>query len=278
MKECRFCKGSDLKIWAGKYYRCNDCLYICTVPTPTAQEIDKHYAHYHEKNHQASEAKNKARAKSYIQEVDWLKAQLGKSIEGPVFDYGASGGYFLDALIEHSGLTTEQAFADDLSIGAVSTLSEKSYHLSVDSVDKKAMKLVVLRGVLEHLMDFRGLLKQLTELVDDKGYFFITATPDSSATVANVYRDEWVQHHYPSHFQHFSSTLVDQLFAELDFVLVDHIDLYRHSIYRSEKDDQTWLASVNGCKVRDASENDFSKKHAYWGSMMTRLYKRASAN
>jgi SAM-dependent methyltransferase len=266
MKTCRFCQSTDLKIWTGNYYRCNDCLYICTVPVPTPAEINNHYAHYHEKNHQASEAKNKARAVSYIQEVDWIKSQVTGHLEGPVFDYGASGGYFLDALVEYGGIQKAHAFGDDLSIGAVDTLTEKGYHLSVDKVEGGTMNLVVLRGVLEHLVDFRGLLKQLTDLVAEDGYFFITATPDSSSTVANLYRNEWVQHHYPSHFQHFSAALIDELFAELNFVLADHVDLYRHSVYRSAQDDENWLSTVQ--------KRDPQKRHAYWGSMMTRLYKR----
>ena len=267
MKECRFCQGTDLKVWTGNYYRCNDCLYICTVPTPTPDEIDAHYAHYHENNHQASEVKNKARAVSYKQEVDWLKAQISSPLEGPVFDYGASGGYFLDALVSDGGISKEQAYGDDLSIGAIESLASKGYHLRMDKVPKNSMKLVVLRGVLEHVVDFRQLLKSLTELVSEDGYFFITATPDSSATVANMYRDNWVQHHYPSHFQHFSSSLVDTLFAELNFVLEDHVDLYKHSIYRGDTDDENWLSTVQ--------KGEPGKKHAYWGSMMTRLYRRA---
>lgn len=233
---------------------------------PSDAEIDAHYAHYHEKNHQASEDKNKARAISYVQEVDWLKNQISNPLSGPVFDYGASGGYFLEALVEHGGIQKSHAFGDDLSIGAIETLSDKGFHLNVNEAKNKSMNMVVLRGVLEHVVDFRGILKQLTKLVADDGYFFITATPDSSSTVANVYRDKWVQHHYPSHFQHFSSALVDELFAELDFVLVDHVDLYRHSIYRSDNDDSNWLATVQN--------KEQGKNHAYWGSMMTRLYKR----
>ena len=128
------------------------------------------------------------------------------------------------------------------------------------------MQLVTLRGVLEHLLDFRSVIGDLTGLVADGGALFITATPDASSTVANLYRDRWVQHHYPSHFQHFTSALVDQLLAERGFVLVDHVDLYRESVYRSDDDDLHWLRAVKGTVPE--------VHHAYWGSMMTRLYRR----
>lgn len=266
MKQCRFCGSSDLKPWAGRYERCNDCLYICTVPTPTPEEIDEHYSQYHERNHQESEEKNAARAISYVQEIRWLKSRLGSPLPGPVFDYGASGGYFLDALVSEGGVTADAAFGDDLSPGAVTRLMEKGYQKPVTALEPGSIQLVTLRGVLEHLLDFRTVVESLTDLVAEDGAFFITATPDASSTVANLYRDRWVQHHYPSHFQHFTSALVDRLLAERGFVLIDHVDLYRESIYRSEDDDLNWLRAVKGI--------DSEMRHAYWGSMMTRLYRR----
>jgi hypothetical protein len=266
MKQCRFCGGNDLKPWTGQYERCNDCLYICTVPPPSPDEIDRHYSQYHENNHQKSEAKNSARAISYVQEIRWLESRLGSPLPGPVFDYGASGGYFLDALVSEGGVPAQTAYGDDLSPGAVEQLTRKGYRKKMPSLEPGSMKLVTLRGVLEHLLDFRAVVESLTELVAEDGAFFITATPDASSTVANLYRDRWVQHHYPSHFQHFTSALVDRLLAERGFVLVDHIDLYRESVYRSTDDDQRWLRAVHGFNP--------GTPHAYWGSMMTRLYRR----
>lgn len=268
MKKCRFCEGRDLKPWTGNYHRCNDCLYICSVPAPTTAEIDEHYSRYHENNHQKSEAKNAARAISYVQEIRWLERQLGSPMQGPVFDYGASGGYFLDALVSEGGVQQEDAHGDDLSPGAIEQLISKGYRKTLDSIDARSIKLVTLRGVLEHLLDFRGIISSLTELVAEDGAFFITATPDSSSTVANLYRDRWVQHHYPSHFQHFNAALVDYLLAERGFVLVDHTDLYRESVYRSDDDDLHWLRAVRGTAPE--------VHHAYWGSMMTRLYRRGT--
>lgn len=271
MKQCRFCGGSDLKLWAGLYERCNDCLYICAVPGPTPKEIEQHYSRYHEDNHQKSKAKNSARAISYIQEIRWLESRLGSPLRGPVFDYGASGGYFLDALVLEGGVLPQAAYGDDLSPGASEQLARKGYLKSVTSLELRSMQLVTLRGVLEHLLDFRGVIARLTNLVAEGGAFFITATPDASCTVANEYRESWVQHHYPSHFQHFTSALVDRLLAERGFVLVDHVDLYRESIYRSDNDDTHWLRAVHG-----GASTLMEMRHAYWGSMMTRLYQRAS--
>lgn len=255
-----------MKPWTGRYERCNDCLYICTVPPPTLEEIDQHYSQYHEKNHQESETKNAARAISYVQEIRWMESSLGGPLPAPVFDYGASGGYFLDALVSEGGVPATAAFGDDLSPGAVEQLKKKGYRKTLPSLEPKSMGLVTLRGVLEHVLDFRGVVESLTDLVADDGFFFITATPDASSTVANLYRDQWVQHHYPSHFQHFTSALVDRLLAERGFVLVDHVDLYRNSVYRKDEDDLCWLRAVHGVNEGSA--------HAYWGSMMTRLYRR----
>jgi len=266
MHKCRFCGGENLSRWTGDYFRCNDCLYISTVPEPSVDELNEHYKHYHEKNHQASQQKNEQRLVSYQQEVQWLTKQLGNPLPGKVFDYGASGGYFLDALASFGGVPTDLLNGDDASPGAINLLKEKNYYCPIHELEDKSTSLLVLRGVLEHLLDFRGVLNQLCAAVEDAGYFFITATPDSSGTVANLYRDQWVQHHYPSHFQHFNSALVDRLLAENSFVPLAVVDLYQKSVYRSDKDDQVWLNTING--------KESGGRHAYWGSMMTRLYKK----
>ncbi len=263
---CRFCGGEDLKQWSQDYYRCNDCLFICTVPAPTVEDLKLHYSTYHENNHQASQLKNEQRSQSYKQEVEWLMSQIGRSLCGNIFDYGASGGYLLDCLANVGGVEKDLLAGDDASPGAINSLKEKGYFQPFDAISENSLSLAIMRGVLEHLLDFRDVVEKLCFKVKVDGYFFITATPDSSCTVANIYREKWVQHHYPSHFQHFNSSLVDRILGENGFIPFGVVDLYFDSIYRGGDDDSVWLNTVRGDGKGSA--------HAYWGSMMTRLYKK----
>ena len=262
---CRFCSGNDLKVWVDQYYRCNDCLFVSAVPAPTTEELDQHYCGYHEKNHQASALKNDQRALSYAQEISWLADKLDFSGIGQIYDYGASGGYFLDAFRNALAPSTE-LYGFDASPGAVEQLRDKGYYKELINLQEGEAGLVTLRGVLEHLLDFRGIVHDLCRGVRSGGYLFITATPDSSSTVANRYRREWTQHHYPSHFQHFNTNLVDILMGENGLVPHGTIDLYESSVYRNDTDNAHWLSHCQGTME--------GINHAYWGSMMTRLYRK----
>lgn len=237
------------------------------MPPPTERDLETHYKNYHDLNHQASDKKNKQRAFSYKQEVKWIEKKIKKSKIDNIFDYGASGGYFLDELSKSSITKKSKIFGYDESESARFILEEKKYFKLLGDVNEDSLDFASMRGVLEHLLDFKKILKELLSKVKKEGYFFITATPDSSSTVANVYRSEWVQHHYPSHFQHFNSSLVDILLAENNFYPFAVADLYEKSIYRSEKDAAHWLEKV--------IYNKTPPSHAFWGSMMTRLYKKA---
>ena len=72
------------------------------MPPPTERDLETHYKNYHDLNHQASDKKNKQRAFSYKQEVKWIEKKIKKSKIDNIFDYGASGGYFLDELSKSS--------------------------------------------------------------------------------------------------------------------------------------------------------------------------------
>mgnify|MGYP001103994238 CR=1 FL=1 len=262
---CRFCGSGDKKLWVGNYYRCNDCLFISADPHPSNEEIENHYKGYHENNHQVSEDKNRKRAVSYQQEIMWLK-NLGilKNIS-TIYDYGASGGYFLDAISAQTNSNTA-LYASDLALGAQSVLKEKGYFKSLNEVRPNSIDLFVMRGVIEHIVDFRQTINDVASTISKDGYFFITATPDASCTVANLYRDAWVQHHYPSHFQHFSSHHLDELLGLVGMVPFAVTELYPGSPYREKNDDHEWLNAL--------IDNSGNRAHAYWGSMMTRLYRK----
>jgi hypothetical protein len=265
LSDCRFCGSRDKTLWVGNYFRCNECLFISTDPAPTNDEIDRHYKGYHENNHQASAVKNEKRAISYGQEVSWLKSLGVISDVATVFDYGGSGGYFLDVLSEHTDSGAIH-YACDLAAGAEARLKEKGYFKSLDEVPAGSIDLFVMRGVIEHVVDFKGLLDLAASKISRGGYFFITATPDASCTVANRYRDAWVQHHYPSHFQHFSSHHIDELLGAGGMAPHAVTELYFDSPYREVTDDLNWLQFL--------SDTECDTSHAYWGSMMTRLYRK----
>jgi 2-polyprenyl-3-methyl-5-hydroxy-6-metoxy-1,4-benzoquinol methylase len=284
--KCRFCGSKKNILWAKepkKYYQCSDCLFISVDPIPTNNELDDHYRDYHDLNHQESLEKNSMREESYKQEAQWLKKYIDfKSIkEGgfSVCDYGASGGYFLDVIKSLVGNSSLSLYGDDKSLPAIEKLKEKKYYYNFD-LNKPSGKfdLVILRGVIEHVPDFKELLVKITESLKDNGFLFISATPNGVSTGAQLYRHNWVQHHYPSHIQHFSAHHFDYHLVKNNVIRVDSTDLYYNSIYKKESDIVAFSKFINkenynftNCMSQDIN-NDL--RHAFFGSMLTLLYQK----
>ncbi len=287
--QCRFCHSTRLNLWTStprNYYQCVDCLFISVAPLPTSTELDQHYFAYHDLNHQADEKKNLLRSYSYKQEIAWMMKYipfLSKSIdrEVEILDYGCSGGYLLDMLSETCQEIPLRLYGTDISIPAIDILKQKGYYYEFDKIRSQTLfDLAILRGVIEHVPDFKSLIDQILGSVKVGGYFFITATPNGTSTCSILYRHNWVQHHYPSHIQHFSAHHFDYLCAEHGFSRVDSVDLYFDSPYKKPDDSTIFINSVkdNGLSFHKVPEAPLNKKlgHAYFGSMLTLLYKKTA--
>ena len=226
--------------------------------------------------------KNDLRLQSYHQEIDWLCNHIDfktHSRERPlcIFDYGCSGGYFLDIFKEKLNDIPLLLKGDDKSNPAIKILKEKNYYISLSDiiVENLSFDIVILRGVIEHVPDFRGLFQSLSQILTKGGYLFITATPNGSSPCATLYRHNWVQHHYPSHIQHFSSHHLDYLAALNNLIRVDSIDLYSDSPYKKDTDIETFCDSIQQGTIRytnHCQDNLNSLKHAFFESMLTILY------
>jgi len=252
-------------------------------PLPTSKELDKHYLSYHDLNHQESVEKNIFRKESYKQEIQWLKKYINfvsiQDEEFSIYDYGASGGYFLDVIGDMTNDKNIKLYGDDKSRPAIDKLKKKGYYYSLElKKTKSKFDLVILRGVIEHIPNFKDLLAQITEALKDNGYLFITATPNGVSTCALLYRHNWVQHHYPSHIQHFSAHHFDYLLAKSNVIRIDSTDLYYNSVYKKENDITFFTKAIHDENYTfKNSLNNVDKKelrHAFFGSMLTLLYQK----
>ena len=283
---CRFCGSENKTLWAKEpreYFQCTDCLFISVDLLPTNKELDDHYSKYHDLNHQENAEKNELRSESYKQEVEWLKKyidfQSNMKENFSVYDYGASGGYFLDTV---KNMITDKdilLYGDDKSLPAIEKLQEKGYYHSLDlNKPNGKFDLVILRGLVEHVPDFKDLLTKVMKSLKDEGFLFITATPNGTSTCAQLYRHNWVQHHYPGHIQHFSAHHFDYYLASGNMIRVDSTDLYYDSVYKKDRDAADFIGSINkekynfeNCKEKSIQSKS---KHAFFGSMLTLLYRK----
>jgi len=284
---CRFCGSKNKALWTDvpkKYYQCTDCLFVSVDPVPSNAELEEHYSQYHDLNHQESDKKNRLRSESYKQEIKWLKKyidfQQNKESDFSVYDYGASGGYFLDAFKDISKDQNIRLYADDKSEPAIERLKEKNYYYNLEeNSPTNKFDLVVLRGLVEHVPDFKTLLNKVVASLKSDGLLFITATPNGVSTCAQLYRHNWTQHHYPGHIQHFSAHHFDYYLAKHNMIRVDSTDLYYDSIYKKSSDVNNFIKSVTkiGMSFSDCKNKkmDNNLQYAFFGSMLTLLYRKA---
>ena len=238
-------------------------------------DLKKHYTKYHDNNHQASLQKNEARLKSYRQEVEWLKS-LGVLSDGmSIFDYGCSGGYLLDYI---SGQFSKCVLSGyDLSDDSQVILRQKGYFAEPKDL-RDPVDLIIVRGVIEHVVDFKGLMAHLASKIRVGGCLFITATPNGSSAAAQLLRHNWVQHHYPSHIQHFSDFHIDYLLSRSSMLRLSAVDLYQDSPYFEESSALSIMGYVSTKEVSDlyssSGQEDQALRVPFYGSMLTLLYKK----
>ena len=283
---CRLCGSDRIALWTSlpkTYYKCFDCNFISVNPLPTDAEIEAHYKQYHDKNHQAVKEKNDLRRLSYKQEVDWLSEHIefdpiNDQREFKVFDFGCSGGYFLDEMKNSFKMKKILLHGYDRSEPAIKILKEKGYFVDYNDRDNsKRYDLVIIRGVIEHVVPFKELFTELTDMLSEKGYLFITATPNGNSPCATLYRHNWVQHHYPSHIQHFNSSHFDYLSALNGLIRVRSADLYADSPYKKAHDDNIFISMVQNEQAhfnKVIPEEDKRMEHAFFESMLTLLFRK----
>jgi 2-polyprenyl-3-methyl-5-hydroxy-6-metoxy-1,4-benzoquinol methylase len=287
---CRFCGSGSLVEWTAKpvpYVKCTDCNFISVSQLPSKEELDFHYSKYHDLNHQASITKNQLRAKSYKQESLWLvdKIQNLSKVDPKdsfrTFDFGGSGGYFLDCFSsilsqEMPDINLEFSCCDK-SEPAIEILRDKGYYIAEEEAFSNLdyYDLVIVRGVIEHIPNFKQIVQYLSRIVRSSGFVFITATPNGSSAAATLYRSGWVQHHYPSHIQHFSESHFDILFSLENFIRCSFDDLYFNSPYANPSLDlKRFRQSAETMQGNSEMLGDDSTRHAFPGSMLTLLYKK----
>jgi 2-polyprenyl-3-methyl-5-hydroxy-6-metoxy-1,4-benzoquinol methylase len=286
---CRFCDSRKVDLWTSvpkNYYKCFDCNFISVYPLPTYTEINDHYRDYHDKNHQAIKEKNDLRKLSYCQEIDWILKYIDLNNSSDtnlfkVFDYGCSGGYFLDEIKKNINMESLLLNGYDRSNPAIKILKEKGYYIDFFNIKNQyKYDLIIIRGVIEHIVDFKKLFMVLSNMLSINGYLFITATPNANSPCATLYRHNWVQHHYPSHIQHFSSTHFDYLSAKNGLIRIASTDLYNESPYMNESDKKIFMQYVSKQFISFNQKNSEVIKdlsHAFYESMLTLLYRKVSS-
>ncbi|MFX1392103.1 MAG: class I SAM-dependent methyltransferase [Promethearchaeota archaeon] len=217
-----------------------------------------------------SNKKFELRKGQYILDIELIKKFLDKE-EIYVLDYGCSTGQFLNSMpsnwkkygfeVNKFEIEYINTHYDDIII-----FSEKS-----ENYEKK-FDLITLRGVIEHLFDFKELFSVINKIIKQNGLIYVCATPDFDSPCAKIYKSLWNQISAPMHYHQFTSTSIIILFAKNGFGLKALYYPYIETPYAKFPDDSFKLIS-NIKKILSGGILT-ETEHAYPGNMMSLIFEK----
>lgn len=276
-QDCIICGCKEYKLWASygsyKAVRCAKCGFVWMNPALTEDGLKKYYQDYIGMRFK-DEVKTKQRQVQYQIDKNFLEAYI---THGKVLDVGCSGGFFLSALcddFEKYGIEMDAEAVkyarDNYSFGR----NINDTRLEDSPFPDEYFDLIIMRGVIEHLLDPKGALKHVSRLLKKGGYFFIAATPNADSFCADLYRMKWNQFHPVRHLYYFSPATLSKLCASFDLKLIAKDFPYPDTPYADIENDH--LEVLRALELKKINQFDKVKRsRAFWGNMMNLIYKKA---
>ena len=277
-RPCAVCGGSAKEPWAtqGPFtaVRCPSCGLVWVDPFLTEEGVKRYYTGY-----LSSRLQNPRLMELRQRQYQLDAAFLSHSIPaGRVLDVGCGEGRFLATLsdrFEKYGLELDPesvAFAKaHFPFG--SHIAQQA--LGQDGFAAGSFDLVMMRGVIEHLREPRHAVQRVSELLRPGGSFFITATPNVDSFCAELYREKWNQFQPAEHLYYFSVKTLGRLCADYRLEVVAKEYPYLETPYADLLNDQ--LAVLRDAqRIREGKRAEVGKSPAFWGNMMTVLFRLTS--
>lgn len=270
---CLVCGETNSELWAKKNdytaVKCLSCELIWIDPVPTTEELNQFYGGYYQ--NRVEEVKlSQLRKIMYILDKNWLEQFIQS---GAILDLGCSDGSFLSTFgpqWEKHGI--------EIGKDAVKEATTKNIKVLEGSEEKalcfnKKFDCVTMRGTIEHFPNPRNVIKIISQVLKSGGYFFVTATPDAGSFCANLYREKWNQFEPPAHLFYFNVKNLTKLLEQFGFKKVAQHHFYPETPYANlEEDHQRVLNDLQ--LIKKGLGNQVKKSAAFWGNMMTVLYKK----
>lgn len=217
IKQCPYCNGTIVPYWHN-YCRCTACQLILRSPMPSAEDLATLYDSSWEKPDQHQKetgAMTRALANSYI---DALQRTLGVStLQGQkILDFGAGRGEMMAVLAERGadvyGIEPfGYGYLEQLGFAVFRDLSEIPPTLQFNGIFSS--------NVVEHLYTPWETLKNLSALLIDEGWLFVT-TPNAASLHAQITQGKWREAAKPGHLIFFSPDSLEKMLGVIGFTQV----------------------------------------------------------
>lgn len=276
-RPCPLCRGSQVEDWAVsgvfKAVRCLNCTHVFMHQVLSHEGLTRYYDDYVTFRLGNPEQLSQ-RARMYEIDRGFL---LRHVTSGRLLDVGCSTGEFLRVLGPQF-----DSYGIDRDSRAVQIAQDRNDWMSsritcCDFGDLEnhqgPFDVVVLRGVIEHLVDPLRALDRVSELLVGGGVFFITATPNVESMCAELFRDRWNQFDPIQHVSHFSAAQLSDVLQPLGLEIEAQYYPYLETPYARPQEDLARVLEAARA-VGDGSRSGLQRSPAFWGNMMTLVFRK----
>jgi len=243
-------------------------------PMPSPEALSELYgaAHFNTSYNPAGDTELlRKRDVQYLQDRDAL---LPFAQGGRLLDFGCGNGRFLGVFpatfekygYEFNRVTTEYVRGSS-NVHVLDTVS------NLAALDDGFFDVVMMRGVIEHLMDPEESVALLARKLRSGGHFFICATPNIDSPCALVYGLDWNQFNPPYHIHFFSPRTLAVMFARHGLALISTQMPYLGTPYEAvDRDAGEFIAGAQALHSGGVPEG---RGPPFPGTMMTLVFRRS---
>tara|TARA_X000000950_G_scaffold289373_1_gene412512 strand:+ start:3211 stop:4095 length:885 start_codon:yes stop_codon:yes gene_type:complete len=277
-RECLICeknsKKNDKELWATDEYfsaiKCNKCNLVIISPSLNQEGLNTYYNDYIGNRFKQ---KKKFEDRKFQYEID--KNFIERYIStGKILDVGCNGGFFLNALSDNFNKKGIEIDAKAVEFARNEFgLNVINGELGDDNFQQGSFDLIIFRGVIEHLIDPKKVLKRSHKLLKKGGLIYFCATPNLDSFCAEIYRDKWKLFHPIEHINIFSVKTLHRLLGLNRFSIIDQQYDYLGTPYENQKED--YLKLTNDIILKHQGRwNEVDKSPPFWGNMMSVIFKK----
>ncbi len=267
---CPYCRNSSIRtIKDNKIYKlveCKRCYTHYINPYLNDTGLKKAYSNYSLMDYRSKGKGLKNRKKMYLQDFELISIFLNNNKNLKILDIGGSDGKFLSlfdkkykkfiAEIDHSSFNKNKDIKYDYFDGTKLPYKNNFFDL------------VLLRGVIEHIVDPISLIKNIKNKLKKGGKLFITATPDKDSFAYYIYKDKWNQFNPLFHYTYVSSKVLNNVVKKQGFKKNIIIHPYIDTPYENFQKDFN--------KIKNDIKNN--KKHnispPFYGTMLSGIWSK----
>jgi len=275
LNPCIVCGSTGFSVWAQENYlkamRCTDCGMISVNPHFTEEGLEYLYNNYF-MIRQENKLLNQQRDEMYLIDKNWVTNYIKN---GRILDIGCSGGFFLSKFLNNDFELEGIEIGKDAAQFAKENFNINVHVGQVTKLDlPHKYDMVMMRGVIEHFKNPISVFKKCSEIINDKGFLFITATPAGEDAFAfDIYREKWRLFTPLEHIHFFTVKLLTRALQKLGFSYVAHHYQYTETPYaQSEKDYNKIRKDI--ILINSGNRDEIRESNPFPGSMITGIWQK----